>query len=198
MKRFLRRLVISFERDDFFFRVVFILSGVLFGGIGIALLDYGSTYTIAPALAVLFWTLAILLTAVVDFWLRVAPCRRNRGWLNSWTGTCPMPGDWRKAFSWLLLSICRPCCSRSFSVFLAFGASATCMTPVVGPHRDRRGNPNVLFPGGVRKLTRVALRAPHRPPQARLASSIEFNWRCPSVGTLMESGSGAGAAGLKT
>jgi len=39
MKRFLRRLVTSFERDDLFLRVVFVLSGVLFGGLGIALLS---------------------------------------------------------------------------------------------------------------------------------------------------------------
>jgi len=65
MKRFLRRLIISFERDDLFLRVVFVLSGLLPGGIGIALLVFVSTNASASPLAdVLFWTLAILLTAV--------------------------------------------------------------------------------------------------------------------------------------
>jgi hypothetical protein len=65
MKRFLRRLVTSFERDDLFLRVVFVLSGVLFGGLGIALLAFVSTHaSTSPFAEVLFWTLAILLTAV--------------------------------------------------------------------------------------------------------------------------------------
>jgi hypothetical protein len=65
MKRFLRRLVVSFERDDLFLRVVFVLSGLLFGGIGIALLVFVSTQaSTSPVVEVLFWTLAILLTAV--------------------------------------------------------------------------------------------------------------------------------------
>jgi hypothetical protein len=64
MKRSLRRLVISFERDDLFLRVVFLLSGPLFGGIGIALLVFASTHASAsPSAEVLFWTLAILFTA---------------------------------------------------------------------------------------------------------------------------------------
>jgi hypothetical protein len=65
MKRLWRRLIISFGRDDLFFRVVFVLSGLLSGGIGIALLVFVSTHASASPLAeVLFWTLAILLTAV--------------------------------------------------------------------------------------------------------------------------------------
>jgi hypothetical protein len=65
MKRFLRRLIISFERDDLFLRVVFVLSGLLPGGIGIALLVFVSTHASASPLAdVLFRTLAILLMAV--------------------------------------------------------------------------------------------------------------------------------------
>jgi len=65
MKRLWRRLIISFERDDLFFRVVFVLSGLLSGGIGIALLVFVSTHASVSLLAeVLFWTLAILLTAV--------------------------------------------------------------------------------------------------------------------------------------
>jgi hypothetical protein len=65
MKRLWRRLIISFERDDLFFRVVFVLFGLLSGGIGIALLVFVSTHASASPLAeVLFWTLAILLTAV--------------------------------------------------------------------------------------------------------------------------------------
>jgi len=64
MKRFLRRLIISFERDDLFLRVVFVLSGVLFGGLGIALLVFVSTHASASPFAnILFWTFAILLTA---------------------------------------------------------------------------------------------------------------------------------------
>jgi hypothetical protein len=65
MKRLWRRLIISFGRDDLFFCVVFVLSGLLSGGIGIALLVFVSTHASASPLAeVLFWTLAILLTAV--------------------------------------------------------------------------------------------------------------------------------------
>lgn len=65
MRRFARRLIISFERDDLFFRVVFVLSGLLSGGIGIALLFFVSTHASASLSAeVLFWTLAILFTAV--------------------------------------------------------------------------------------------------------------------------------------
>ena len=65
MKRLWRHLIVSFERDDLFFRVVFVLSGLLSGGIGIALLVFVSTHTSTSPLAeVLFWTLAILLTAV--------------------------------------------------------------------------------------------------------------------------------------
>ena len=46
-------------------RVVFVLSGLLPGSIGIALLVFVSTNASASPLAeVLFWTLAILLTAV--------------------------------------------------------------------------------------------------------------------------------------
>jgi hypothetical protein len=65
MKRFLRRLVISVERDDLFLRVVFVFSGLLFGGLGIGLLAFVSTHASpSPIAAVLFWTFAILLTAV--------------------------------------------------------------------------------------------------------------------------------------
>ena len=64
MKRLWRRLIISFERDDLFFRVVFVLSGLLSGGLGIALLVFVSTHASASLLAVLFWPLAILLAAV--------------------------------------------------------------------------------------------------------------------------------------
>jgi hypothetical protein len=35
MKRFLRRLIISFQRDDLSLRVVFVQSGLLSGGIGV-------------------------------------------------------------------------------------------------------------------------------------------------------------------
>jgi hypothetical protein len=73
MKRFLRRLMMSFERDDLFLRVVFVLSGVLFGGLGIALLVFLSTQASAsPFAQVLFGTLAILLTAAGD--LMAARC----------------------------------------------------------------------------------------------------------------------------
>ena len=61
MKRFWRRLVMSLERDDLFLRVVFVLSGVLSGGLGIALLVFVSTQASAsPFAEVLFGTLAIL------------------------------------------------------------------------------------------------------------------------------------------
>ena len=65
MKRLWRRLIISFEQDDLFFRVVFVQSGLLSGGLGIALLVFVSTHASASPLAeVLFWTLAILFTAL--------------------------------------------------------------------------------------------------------------------------------------
>jgi hypothetical protein len=64
MRRFLRRLLVSFERDDLFLRVVFVLSGVLFGGIGIALLVFVSTHAGVSLFAeVLFWAFAALFTA---------------------------------------------------------------------------------------------------------------------------------------
>ena len=37
MKRFLRRLYVPFARDDLFLRVVFLLAGILFGGLGITI-----------------------------------------------------------------------------------------------------------------------------------------------------------------
>ena len=65
MKRFLRRLIISVQRDDLFLRVVFVQSGLLSGGLGIALLVCVSTNaSTSPIADVLLWTLAILLTAV--------------------------------------------------------------------------------------------------------------------------------------
>jgi hypothetical protein len=61
----LRRLIISFQRDDLLLRVVFVQSGLLSGGIGIALLVCVPTQASTSPLAdVLLWTLAILLTAV--------------------------------------------------------------------------------------------------------------------------------------
>jgi hypothetical protein len=64
MRRFLRRLLVSFERDDLFLRVVFVLSGVLFGGIGVALLVFVSTHAGVSLFAeVLFWAFAALFTA---------------------------------------------------------------------------------------------------------------------------------------
>lgn len=63
MKRFWRRLVISCERDDLFLRVVFFLSGLLFGGLGVVMLVFVSTQPSASLVAeVLFWALGILFT----------------------------------------------------------------------------------------------------------------------------------------
>ena len=42
MKRLLRRLITSCERDDLFLRVVFVLSGLLFGGLGVVTLVFVS------------------------------------------------------------------------------------------------------------------------------------------------------------
>jgi len=64
LKRFLHRLVISCERDDLFLRVVFFLSGLLFGGLGVVMLVYASTHSSTSLLAeVLFWVFGILFTA---------------------------------------------------------------------------------------------------------------------------------------
>jgi hypothetical protein len=78
MRRFLRRLLVSFERDDLFLRVVFVLSGVLFGGIGIALLVFVSTRACRCLLKFCFGRSQPCSRPPVDLWLRVAPCRRNR------------------------------------------------------------------------------------------------------------------------
>jgi hypothetical protein len=61
MKRLLRRLVTSCERDDLFLRVVFVLSGLLFGGLGVVMLVFVSTHSSASLIAeVLFWTFGSL------------------------------------------------------------------------------------------------------------------------------------------
>jgi hypothetical protein len=63
MKRFLRRLIASCERDDLFLRVVFFLSGLLCGGLGVVMLVSVSTHSSASLVAeVLFWAFGILFT----------------------------------------------------------------------------------------------------------------------------------------
>jgi hypothetical protein len=65
MKRLLRRLVTSCERDDLFLRVVFFLSGLLIGGLGVVMLVLVSTTSSAsPVAEVLFWAFGILFTAL--------------------------------------------------------------------------------------------------------------------------------------
>ncbi|KRR17190.1 hypothetical protein CQ14_12400 [Bradyrhizobium lablabi] len=64
MKRFFRRLTASLRQDDLFERVVFVLTGLLFGGLGVALLAFLSTDASASRMAKVFlWPLAVLLTS---------------------------------------------------------------------------------------------------------------------------------------
>ncbi|WP_065752444.1 hypothetical protein [Bradyrhizobium paxllaeri] len=65
MKRFFRRLTASLKQDDLFERIVFVLSGLLFGGLGVVLLAFLLTDASASPLAnALLWTFAILLTSM--------------------------------------------------------------------------------------------------------------------------------------
>ena len=65
MKRFFRHLTASLKQNDLFVRVVFVLSGLLFGGIGVALLAFLLTDASASLLAKIFiWPIAILLTSM--------------------------------------------------------------------------------------------------------------------------------------
>ena len=65
MKRFFRRLTASLKQDDLFARVVFVLSGLLFGGLGVAILAFLSMdASVSPLAKVLFGTIAILLTSM--------------------------------------------------------------------------------------------------------------------------------------
>ena len=65
MKRLFRRLTVSLKQDDLFARVVFVLSGLLFGGLGVAILAFLSMdASVSPLAKVLFGTIAILLTSM--------------------------------------------------------------------------------------------------------------------------------------
>jgi len=65
MKRFLRRLLVYFVRDDLFVRVVWLLTGLLPGGIGVLMLIQGATLHLSTIVQVLFyWPISILLTAM--------------------------------------------------------------------------------------------------------------------------------------
>jgi hypothetical protein len=67
MKRFLRHLYLSVvARDDLFSRVVWLLTGVLFGGLGVAMSVAGATQNSLMVLSwfpfFVYWSIAILFT----------------------------------------------------------------------------------------------------------------------------------------
>jgi len=155
MKRFMRRLIISFEQDDLFFRVVFVQSGLLSGGIGIALLVFVSTDASASPLAeVLLWTLA-----------RTYGCAlRSAGAI----ATGSIPGQERARCRWIggrhFLDWCNlsaGCVAHARSPFARCSGpaqAAACMTTAIESHGHRRGSPTVPFRGGVRKVETWRLR----------------------------------------
>ena len=65
MKRFFCRLTVSLIRDDLFLRVLFAVAGLLSGGLGVAMLAFGLTFSCASLpLLMLYWLFAILFTTL--------------------------------------------------------------------------------------------------------------------------------------